>query len=71
MFRSGAPEDQANGRGDIDLVGYVRPCTKAGYDGPTEPRGHRGKEYSLEQCCVIAAETRGHMQACLQACGAR
>ena len=29
------------------------------------------KEYSVEQCCVIAAESKGHMQACLQACGAR
>ena len=27
------------------------------------------KNYSLEQCCTIAAEARGHMQACLQACG--
>jgi hypothetical protein len=23
------------------------------------------------RCCMIAAEARGHMQACLQACGAR
>ena len=29
------------------------------------------KEYSIEQCCIIAAESRGHMQACLQAAGAR
>ena len=67
----GNPEDQANGRGDIDLVGYVRVLHENGYDGPLDLEVIGAKEYSLEQCCVIAAETRGHMQACLQACGAR
>jgi hypothetical protein len=33
--------------------------------------GTKMKGYTLEQCCTIAAEARGHMQACLQACGAR
>ena len=60
----GAPEDQANGRGDIDLVGYVRALHEGGYDGPLNLEVIGAKEYSLEQCCVIAAETRGHMQAC-------
>ena len=67
----GNPEDQANGRGDIDLVGYVRVLHENGYDGPLDLEVIGAREYSLEQCCVIAAETRGHMQACLQACGAR
>ncbi len=67
----GNPEDQANGRGDIDLVGYVRVLHENGYDGPLDLEVIGAKEYALEQCCVIAAETRGHMQACLQACGAR
>ena len=67
----GAPEDQANGRGDIDLVGYMRVLHENGYDGPLNLEVIGAKEYSLEQCCVIAAETKGHMQACLQACGAR
>ena len=67
----GAPEDQANGRGDIDLVGYIRALHEGGYDGPVNLEVIGAREYSLEQCCVIAAETRGHMQACLQACGAR
>lgn len=67
----GAPEDQANGRGDIDLVGYVRVLHENGYDGPLNLEVIGAKEYSLEQCCVIAAETKGHMQASLQACGAR
>ena len=69
----GTPEMQANGRGDIDLVGYIRVLHENGYTGPLnlEVIGTKRLEYSLEQCCVIAAESRGHMQACLQACGAR
>lgn len=69
----GTPEDQANGRGDIDLVGYIRVLHENGYTGPLnlEVIGTKAGEYSLEQCCVIAAESRGHMQACLQAAGAR
>ena len=62
---------QANGRGDIDLVGYVRVLHEHGYTGPLNLEIIGAKEYSVEQCCVIAAESRGHMQACLQACGAR
>jgi len=69
----GDPENQANGRGDIDLLGYIRVLKEKGYTGPVdlEVIGTKGKNYSLEQCCTIAAEARGHMQACLQACGAR
>lgn len=67
----GKPEDQANGRGDIDLVGYIRVLHEAGYRGPVNLEVIGAKGYSVEQCCVIAAESRGHMQACLQACGGR
>jgi len=67
----GAPEDQANGRGDIDLLGYVRVLHEHGYTGPLNLEVIGAKEYELERCCIIAAEARGHMQACLQACGAR
>ncbi len=69
----GEPAMQACGRGDIDLVGYVRVLHAHGYTGPLDLEiiGTKGLGYSLEQCCVIAAESRGHMQACLQACGAR
>jgi len=67
----GKPEDQANGRGDIDLVGYVRVLHENGYAGPLDLEVIGAKEYDVVQCAVIAAETRGHMQACLQACGAR
>ncbi|MBX2999027.1 MAG: sugar phosphate isomerase/epimerase [Caldilineaceae bacterium] len=67
----GKPEMQANGRGDIDLVGYIRVLHEHGYTGPLDLEIIGAKEYSLEQCVTIAAESRGHMQACLQACGAR
>ncbi len=69
----GAPEDQANGRGDIDLVGYIRVLHEHGYDGPLnlEVIGTKRMGHSLEQCITIGAEARGHMQACLQAAGAR
>ncbi len=67
----GKPEMQANGRGDIDLVGYIRVLHENGYAGPLDLEIIGAKEYPLEQCIVIAAESRGHMQACLQACGAR
>jgi len=67
----GKPEDQANGRGDIDLLGYIRVLHEYGYTGPVDLEVIGAKDYALERCCIIAAETRGHMQACLQACGAR
>lgn len=67
----GSPENQANGRGDIDLVGYLRVLHENGYRGPVDLEIIGAKNYSVEQCCIIAAESRGHMQACLQACGAR
>jgi len=67
----GKPEEQVNGRGDIDLVGYIRVLHENGYAGPLDLEIIGAKGYSLVQCAMIAAEARGHMQACLQACGAR
>jgi sugar phosphate isomerase/epimerase len=67
----GKPEYQANGRGDIDLVGYIRVLNENGYSGPMNLEIIGAKDYPLTQCAMIAAEARGHMQACLQACGAR
>jgi sugar phosphate isomerase/epimerase len=67
----GKPEDQANGRGDIDLLGYVRVLREHGYAGPVDLEVIGAKDYELPRCVAIAAEARGHMQACLQACGAR
>lgn len=67
----GAPEMQVNGRGDIDLLGYVRVLHQHGYSGAINLEIIGALDYTLEQRCSIAAEARGHMQACLQACGAR
>jgi sugar phosphate isomerase/epimerase len=67
----GKPEDQANGRGEIDLAGYLRVLHEHGYTGPVDLEVIGAKEYPVERCAIIAAESRGHMQACLQACGAR
>jgi len=71
QMNPGKPEMQANGRGDIDLLGYIRVLHENGYTGPLDLEVIGAKEYSVVQCAVIAAESRGHMQACLQACGAR
>lgn len=67
----GKPEMQVNGRGDIDLVGYIRVLHQHGYTGPLDLEIIGAKDYPLDRCIVIAAESRGHMQACLQAVGAR
>ena len=67
----GKPEEQVNGRGDIDLLGYIRVLHESRYTGPVDLEIIGAKGYTLEQCCVIAAEARGHMQASLQGCGAR
>jgi sugar phosphate isomerase/epimerase len=67
----GTPQMQANGRGDIDLLGYIRVLYEASYTGPVDLEIIGAKEHDIPQCVAIAAEARGHMQACLQACGAR
>ena len=67
----GSPPLQANGRGDIDLLSYVRVLHEHGYTGALDLEIIGAKEYALPACVAIAAEARGHLQACLQACGAR
>jgi sugar phosphate isomerase/epimerase len=67
----GTPEMQANGRGDINLPGYIRVLHEHGYTGPVDLEVIGAKAYELPRCVAIAAESRGHMQACLQVCGNR
>ncbi len=67
----GTPQMQAPGRGDIDLLGYVRVLHESGYAGPVNLEIIGAKGFDVAQCIAIAAESRGHMQACLQGCGAR
>jgi len=46
----GKPELQANGRGDIDLVGYIRVLHENGYTGPLDLEVIGAKDYSVTQC---------------------
>jgi len=70
-FKNMAPELQVNGRGSIDLVRFVRALHTHGYDGALDLEIIGAKDYTIDQCVAIAAESRGHLQACLQVCGAR
>lgn len=64
----GKPEMQANGRGDIDLLGYVGVLHENHYTGPIDLEVIGAKAYSVEQCCTIAAESVGYLRAALQMC---
>lgn len=66
----GTPELQACGRGDIDLLGYFKAMTEAGYDGPVCLEVI-GDEQSLADAVAIASESYGYMNACLKMLNAR
>lgn len=66
----GTPEMQACGRGEIDLMGYCQVMVDSGYDGPVNLEIIGAKEYDLAAQAIIAAESRGYLNACLTACGA-
>ena len=61
----GAPEEQACGRGGIDLAGYLRVLVDAGVGVNLEVIG--AKDYELSRVATIAAESRGYLNACLRA----
>lgn len=63
----GAPEMQSCGRGDIDLLGYIRVLGEAGYDGPVNLEIIGANDYELERCSMIAAESYGFLSAALKA----
>ncbi len=67
----GAPEFQACGRGEIDLMGYCNVLSDAGYDGPMNLEVIGAGDYPLSRCAIIAAESYGYLHACLKSCGAR
>ena len=69
--RPGTPEEQACGRGGVDLAGYLRVLHEAGIDVAVDLEVIGAKEYELSQVATIAAESRGYLNACLKACGAR
>ena len=66
----GEPEDQACGRGDIDLFGYIKAMVDANYDGPCVLEVI-GRDLELAEASIIAAESYGYMNACLKKLGAR
>lgn len=62
----GAPADQACGRGYIDLFGYCKAMVDGGYDGPVCLEVIGAGELSLPEVSIIAAESRGYLNACLR-----
>jgi sugar phosphate isomerase/epimerase len=67
----GTPEMQANGRGDIDLLGYVRVLHENGYMGPVDLEVIGARVTTSPAASPSPRSHAGHMQACLQACAAR
>lgn len=67
----GVPELQACGRGEIDLFAYCKVLVDAKYDGPVNLEVIGTKEYPLNRCAIIAAESYGYLNACLKQLGAR
>jgi sugar phosphate isomerase/epimerase len=66
----GVPALQACGRGDIDLFGYFKVLTEAGYTGPVCLEVI-GPELELHEATAIASESFGYMNACLKILGTR
>ena len=66
----GEPEDQACGRGDIDLFGYLKAMVDAKYSGPCVLEVI-GRDLEVAEASIIAAESYGYMNACLKKLGAR
>ncbi|MDN4522977.1 sugar phosphate isomerase/epimerase family protein [Fictibacillus fluitans] len=62
----GAIENQACGRGDIDLFNYCKALVDANYSGPVCLEVIGAKEHSLTQVSIIAAESYGYLNACLK-----
>jgi sugar phosphate isomerase/epimerase len=67
----GTPQDQACGRGDIDLAAYCRVMTDAGYAGPVCLEVIGAGKLTLAEVSIIAAESYGYLNACLKALGKR
>lgn len=64
----GDPPMQACGRGAIDLAAYCRAMVDGGYDGPVclEVIGAKKAGLDLARTAMIAAESRGYLNACLK-----
>lgn len=67
----GRPQDQACGRGDIDLLAYCRAMVEGGYSGPVCLEVIGAGALGLAETAIIAAESYGYLNATLKALGAR
>ncbi len=67
----GRPEEQACGRGDVELFGYSKVLVEADYSGPVNLEIMGARDYDLSRCAIIAAESHGYLNACLGLCGGR
>lgn len=67
----GTPQNQACGRGDINLFGYCKALVDGNYDGPVDLEVIGVKDLSLAEVSIIAAETYGYLNAILRYLGAR
>jgi sugar phosphate isomerase/epimerase len=67
----GTPQDQACGRGDIDLAAYCKVMADGGYDGPVCLEVIGAGQLELAQVSIIAAESYGYLNACLKRLGKR
>ena len=65
----GAPEEQACGRGAIDLAGCLSLLLAAPVDIPVNLEVIGAGDYELSRAATIAAESRGYLNACLRAAG--
>jgi sugar phosphate isomerase/epimerase len=63
----GKAEEQACGRGEIDLFGYCRVLTDAGYTGPVNLEIIGASQYPVSRSAIIAAESFGYLNAVLRA----
>ncbi len=62
----GKPEMQANGRGDIDLVGYIRVLHENGYTGPLDLEIIGAKD--VHAGAVLRHRRRSRAGTCRRAC---
>ncbi|NOY81835.1 MAG: sugar phosphate isomerase/epimerase [Kiritimatiellaeota bacterium] len=67
----GAAEEQACGRAEVDLPGYLRVLVESGYDGPVNLEVIGASRYPVSRSAIIAAESRGYLNACLKSIGGK
>lgn len=67
----GTIENQACGRGDIDLFTYCQVLVDGNYTGPVCLEVIGANQHSLADVSIVAAESYGYLNACLKKLGAR